>query len=64
MLAQGRLVLKLPKQRVEALIESGDGKRFDPGHGRLMKEWLSLDSDSAQDWEALAQEAMVFVGKS
>lgn len=64
MLSRDRLVVKIPKQRVEALIESGDGERFDPGHGRLMKEWLSLDPASGQDWVLLGQEAMAFVGKS
>ena len=61
MLARGRLVLKLPAQRVDALIASGDGERFDPGHGRLMKEWLVLNPASKQEWLPLAQEAMKFV---
>lgn len=57
MLVRGRLVVKLPRQRVDALIAAGDGRRFDPGHGRLMKEWLSLEPASAP----LAREAMEFV---
>ena len=32
MLSQGRLVVKLPRQRVDALVASGDGERFDPRH--------------------------------
>lgn len=36
------LVLKLPRARVLALIESGAGTPFDPGHGRVMKEWVVL----------------------
>ena len=58
---KGRLVVKLPRQRVDALIASGDGERFDPGHGRVMKEWLSLEPGSAIDWLSLATEAMDFV---
>jgi hypothetical protein len=27
-----------------------------------MKEWLSLDPDSDQDWAALAREALTFAG--
>src|SRR6266496_1734466 len=50
MLVRGRLVLKLPAQRVDALIASGEGERFDPGHGRLMKEWLVLNPASKQEW--------------
>jgi hypothetical protein len=61
MLVKGRLVVKLPRQRVDALIASGDGERFDPGHGRLMKEWLSLEPTSEQEWLPLATEAMKFV---
>ncbi len=28
--SRGRFVVKLPRQRVDALIASGDGERFDP----------------------------------
>jgi hypothetical protein len=61
MLVRDQLVLKLPRQRVDALIASGDGERFDPGHGRLMKEWLALNPTSREEWLPLAQEAMKFV---
>lgn len=63
MLVRGRLVVKLPKARVDALITSGDGQRYDPRQdGRLMKEWLVLEPASNQDWLTLAREAMEFVG--
>ena len=61
MLVKGRLVVKLPRQRVDALIAAGDGERFDPGHGRLMKEWLAVGSASHQEWLPLAKEALEFV---
>lgn len=62
MLAGGTLVVKLPRQRVDALITSGDGARFDPRRdGRLMKEWLAVELTSDHDWLALAREAMEFV---
>lgn len=62
MLVRSKLVVKLPRQRVDALIASGDGEAFDPRQdGRLMKEWLSLDPMSDQDWLSLAREAMEFV---
>lgn len=64
MLAGGRLVVKLPRQRVDALIASGEGVRFDPRKdGRLMAEWLSLEPTSTTGWLALAREAMAYVGK-
>jgi hypothetical protein len=62
MLVRGRLVVKLPKTRVDALVDSGEGVRFDANRGTPMKEWLSLDPASTLDWPALAQEAMDFVG--
>lgn len=62
MLTRDRLVVKLPQSRVDALIASADGERFDPRHdGRLMKEWLALDPTSTLDWPTLAREAMTFV---
>ena len=60
--SKGQFVLKLPRERVDALVAAGDGERFDPGHGRLMKEWLAVEPTSAQSWLALAREAMAFVG--
>lgn len=62
MLVRGRLVVKLPGQRVDVLIVSGEGDRFDPGHGRLMKEWLSIKPTAEDEWLPLAREAMEFVG--
>jgi len=62
MLVRGKLVVKLPKPRVDALIASGDGERFDPRHdGRLMKEWVTVESTSEEGWLPLAREAMEFV---
>ncbi|MCX4906535.1 hypothetical protein [Streptomyces sp. NBC_00878] len=61
MLAQGRLVVKLPRARVDQLVDAGEGERFDPGHGRLMREWLSLDPGSELSWDGLAREALDFV---
>jgi hypothetical protein len=62
MLVKGELVVKLPKDRVDELVSSGAGAQFDPGHGRLMKEWVSVPPDSTEDWERLAGEALRFVG--
>lgn len=62
MLAGGKLVVKLPRSRVDALIAAGAGERFDPRHdGRLMKEWLTLETASEAEWLALANEALEFV---
>jgi hypothetical protein len=62
MLVKDQLVVKLPKDRVDELVATGAGTQFDPGHGRLMKEWASVAPDSSEDWERLAGEALKFVG--
>ncbi len=60
MLVRGRLVLKLPAERVDALIADGEGVRFDANKGTPMKEWFSLDPESGLGWLALAREALDF----
>ena len=62
MLVNDRLVVKLSANRVDELVEQGAGERFDPGHGRNQREWLSVVSDSADEWLALATESEQFVG--
>ena len=61
MLVKDELVVKLPRRRVDALVEAGHGGRFEPGPGRVMKEWLTVPPDSAADWLPLAREAREFV---
>jgi hypothetical protein len=61
MLVRGELVLKLPGDRVQSLVDSGDGAHFDAGKGRPMREWLALSPTSPEPWLALAEEAMTFV---
>ncbi len=63
MLVRGRFVAKLPKQRVDELVRRGKGERFDPGHGRLMKEWVAVGAGRAS-WVELAKEAYHFVTRS
>jgi TfoX/Sxy family transcriptional regulator of competence genes len=61
MLSDGRLVLKMPRDRVAALVASGDGRPFDAGKGRPMKEWVVLDDPQGTHWLSLAREARAFV---
>jgi len=65
MFGRGRFVVKLPKERVDGLVSAGKAERFNPGHGRLMKEWAAFESGDSE-WAELAQEAYKFVqhGKS
>jgi hypothetical protein len=62
MLVKDHFVVKLPRTRVDELVASGTGDRFDPGHGRVMKEWLTIGPEAEADWVSLAKEAMEFVG--
>lgn len=64
MLAHGHLVVKLPAASVDALVQDGTGKRFDPkGTGKGMREWCEIASGSG-NWPALAQQAYAFVAKA
>src|SRR5436309_2847018 len=62
MLVRGRLVVKLPGERVDALTAAGDGEHFDANKGTPMKEWLALSPESALDWSSLTRQALAFVG--
>jgi hypothetical protein len=44
MFGKNRFVIKLPRKRVDELVDADQGERFDPGHGRLMKEWTVVGS--------------------
>lgn len=61
MLVRGELVLKLPRARVDQLVESEEGTRFDAGKGKPMREWFVLSPASTQRWLPLAEEALDFV---
>ena len=60
MLVGDRLVVKLPRSRVTALIESGVGEPFDAGKGKPMKEWVGLRGDE-RTCRQLVAEALSFV---
>ncbi|TMB46990.1 MAG: hypothetical protein E6J53_03825 [Chloroflexi bacterium] len=61
MLVRGELVVKLDTRHVDELVESGDGRRFDAGKGKPMREWFVLSPSSRRQWLPLAKEAMDFV---
>ena len=62
MLVRGELVVKLPRDRVDDLVEAGVATRFDAGKGRPMREWASVGPDASRRWRRLVEEARAFVG--
>jgi hypothetical protein len=62
MFVRGQLVLKLPEDRVDDLIATGHGRRFDANKGKPMREWLALNASSDLAWLPLAREALSFAG--
>lgn len=65
MLRRDELVVKLPRERVDELVSTGKGARFDPrSDGRLMKEWATVPVRQGAEWGRLADEAHRFVGSA
>jgi hypothetical protein len=59
MLTHGDVVVKLPADRVTALVADGTCAPFDSGKGRPMREWAVVVNPAAD--AALAEEALAFV---
>lgn len=60
MVVGGQLVVKLPRERVDALIVDGTGASFEAREGRPMKEWVRVVVEDQRTWITLAHEALVF----
>src|SRR5947209_11813529 len=58
--SRAAFVAKLPSARVAELVRRGQADYFDPGSGRLMKEWAEFRT-SPETWIAFAREAREFV---
>ena len=46
-----------PAQREAALAIPG-AVPFDPGMGRVMKEWILVPADQSGEWERLVEQAI------
>jgi hypothetical protein len=51
-------------RRVKALTASSNAEPLDPGHGRLMKEWVVLPATTSAICIELAREAHRFVASA
>ena len=58
-----RFIVKLPKERVKDLLNSGEGKPYDPGNGKIMKEWVIIPEEQSDKWISFTSEAMEFAKK-
>jgi hypothetical protein len=58
----GTLVVKLPRELVTDLIESGSGDPFAP-NGRTFREWVSVPTVDRKLWTQLIDEAVNFARK-
>jgi hypothetical protein len=59
--SRGDLVVKVPRDRVAALVESGEGRPFESGR-RVMKEWVRLSPGDEEACAAYVAEARRFAG--
>ena len=63
MLVRGELVVKLPSDRAAAMVERLEGRPFEPGTGRVMREWVSVPVERADSWTRLVDEAFRYVSR-
>jgi hypothetical protein len=54
------LVVKLPRERVQELIDQGVGQPFAPA-GKVFKEWVSIPKRDRRRWRSLLREGVAFV---
>ena len=54
------LVVKLPRERVDALIATGTGQPFAPA-GKVFREWIAIPRRDRRRWRALLRESISFV---
>ena len=59
--ATGHLIVKLPAQRVSALVAAGQALPFAPS-GRTFREWASFPAADPAEWRALLAEARLHAG--
>jgi hypothetical protein len=58
-----RFIVKLPKDRVEELLTSEEVMPYDPGNGKIMREWVIIPEELSEKWISFASEAKQFAKK-
>lgn len=54
------IVVKLPRERVDELIASGQGASFAPA-GKVFREWVLVEAFDEAQWTDLLRESVSFV---
>jgi hypothetical protein len=57
------LVVKLPRERVAELVETGTGDPFAPA-GKVFREWVAIPTVDRELWRTLLSEAAAFARRS
>ena len=57
------LVVKLPRERVTELVETGTGDPFAPA-GKVFREWVAIPTVDRELWRTLLSEAAAFARRS
>ena len=55
----GALLVRLPRDRVAALVSDGTGEPFAPA-GRVFREWIAVPRPDRRRWRALLAEARAY----
>lgn len=54
------IVVKLPRDRVGALVDAGEGAPFAPA-GKVFGEWVLVEAHDEDRWTSLLRESVAFV---
>lgn len=54
------MVVKLPRHRVDELVEEGVGQPFAPA-GKVFREWIAIPETNRRRWKQILVEAIAFV---
>ena len=57
MFSKGDLLLKMPPERVAAIIAAGRGLPYDPGTGKVLKNYVLIPASNKRSWIKLCEEA-------
>lgn len=57
-----QLVVKLPRERVDELVDCGAGNPFAPA-GKVFREWVAIPNPDRDLWQELLAEAVEFANR-